>query len=280
MEEFIMRLKIDVKNRKRIFGKFYTMLLIGAHFGQILKKPISFILSGKGKNEVDGENNLIWETPYGMYIPHADWWSVYVISTIVNYCGSNLVAFTAVGSVITYQYISEELLAEYAVVSKTLGSCVERAERLYVLRKDETSWSASGKELTMNDCLIRCLNLSVKHHLQVLRMTDMFKKLMNIPLFMVIFDGGIVLCISAYLIISEDVSMNLKAPMPSVIAAEAILVLIFCYYGEKITEASQNVGDSIYNNELNAGGFTPVNHNTFANVLSTAYSYIGFLLST
>ncbi|KAF6215082.1 hypothetical protein GE061_009831 [Apolygus lucorum] len=301
----ITEVKSVAKNRKKKFGHFYSMLMLVAGLGQILKKPLLYVLRGGGTKPVDGENNLVWEAPYGMYVPYADHWISYLTGMFLGYSACTFVSITAVGSVLSYQYMSEELLAEFKVVEITFSKCLRRAQTMYENRKNVLKANGKTSQITMKDCIIHCMNLSVKHHQHTLRMMNVFKDLMFFPLFMVIFDGALVLCISAYLTISDDVSLNLRITMPSVITAEATLAFIFCYYGEKLTEATEDVGDSIYNsdgwvqhsdiirpyalivksfcnipNELSAAGFSSVNHNTFGNLLSTAYSYIGYLMST
>ncbi|KAF6199212.1 hypothetical protein GE061_007237 [Apolygus lucorum] len=300
-DEEIAIMKSELRNFKKVFQHNYTMLMCITTVLQFSKKPITRYLIGGGT--VDGKNNLIWEAPFGLYFPFADYWIPYLLGLFLgNACGL-LILITALGSVLQYIYISEALIQEFAVVKKTMSKCIERAEQIY--RNRSNSNQVEHQQWTMDDCIIHCINQSVKHHQITLRMMNVFKKLMYFSLFAIIFDGGLILCISSYILINDEVGITFRLPMPCVIAVEASLALVFCYYGGKLTDANTDVGNGIYEckrwmdhskilcpyalivksycnvpNELSAAGFTNVDVRTWGNLLSTAYSYIGFLLST
>ncbi|BET00851.1 7tm Odorant receptor [Nesidiocoris tenuis] len=291
----IAEIKKGARDRKSAFGHNFSIMLKVIILVHTLKKPASRLLLGS-KHPVDGEDNLIWEAPLGLYMPFANYWTPYIVGVLISTICGVLVAITALATTATYQFICEEILAEYAVVKLTFERCIVRAEHLY---------RAEGRNSDFNACLRHCVNLSVKHHQEALRLFSIFKKMMHMPLFMAISDGGILLCMSCYLTICDDISMQLRLSMPTLVLSECLLMLIYCDYGEKLSDANASVGDGLYNAEklpenlillkpylvtvkrftdvpkrLSAGGFSAVNRETFAGVIRAAYSYIGFMLST
>ncbi|BET00849.1 7tm Odorant receptor [Nesidiocoris tenuis] len=291
----IAEIKKGARDRKSAFGNGFSRMLKVIVLIINLKKPATRLLHGS-KHPVDGEDNLIWEAPLAVYMPFANYWIPYIVGVLISVISSILVAITALATTATYQFTCEEILAEYAVVKLTFERCIVRAEHLY---------RAEGRSSDFNACLRHCVNLSVKHHQEAFRMFSIFKKMMRVPLFIAISDGGLLLCMSCYLTICDDISMHLRLAMPTWVISECLLMLIYCDYGEKLSDANAAVGDGMYNAEklpdnlillkpylvivkqftdipkqLSAGGFSAVNRETFANVIRAAYSYMGFLLST
>ncbi|BET00848.1 7tm Odorant receptor [Nesidiocoris tenuis] len=291
----IEEIKSGARERKRKFGYVFSSLLKVIAVVHTLKKPLSRLVIG-GKQPTNGADDLLWEAPIGVYMPFSDYWAPYIFGHLLSTGCGILIATTAVASTTTYQYISEELLAEYAIVRLTFERCVFRAEHLQ---------KSMGKNCNFDNCLEQCANLSVKHHQHLLSLFSTFKKLVYMPLFMSVTDGGLMLCMSSYLTICGDISLELRLSMPGFVGSECLLMFIYCDYGEKLSKANADVGDGLYNaeklsdhlnqlkpylatvvrftnvpKELSAGGFTAVNRQIFANIISAAYSYIGFMLST
>ncbi|KAF6215081.1 hypothetical protein GE061_009830 [Apolygus lucorum] len=297
--EEIARMKTEARARKKKISMIYTKLMIVAFICQTLRKPLNYIIDGRGKKDVDGENNLIWDVcPFGIYMPYADYWAPYLIGHFLCWSCSAFSAITAVASALTYQAICEELLADYSALDLTLSTIVQRAERLFSNMNRGFTGNASGT-VTFDYCLEKCLKVSIKHHHEIIRLFNIVKKLLYIPLFFTIFDTGIVMCFSGFIMISDDFSPKFKLLLSPVMLAESGIAFMFCYYGEELTEMNKNIGNRIYfsqdwmkhfksikpyaltvksycdiPNELSAGGFTKVNRLAFSNILSAAYSYL------
>ncbi|BES88524.1 Hypothetical protein NTJ_01330 [Nesidiocoris tenuis] len=284
----------EMRETKKRFAYNWKILMVCCLTAITLKRPATVLILGKGFRETDGANNLIWGAPVCVYMPFANYWVPYVIGWIMStgYCCS--IAIAGLGASLMYVYITVELIYEFEALKTILCKSTRRAEDLYSRRNGTTS---------MEDCLVECIKESVKHHHILLREYQNFKDVESVPLFMIIFDGGIVLGLSAYLIIGDGISLQVKVAMVMLTSVEFSLAVLYAYYSQRIKDACFSIGDGLYeadwiehsrkikvhmnmikafcntSNELTAAGFAPVNMETILKILYAGYTYMGLVFT-
>nr|APZ81462.1 olfactory receptor 40 [Adelphocoris lineolatus] len=289
--------------RKKMSVKLFKFQVACAGIGVIVKRLLLVLFTDSASKKVDGENWGIYQAPLSIYIPYSNYWGPYLLGMFLS-CNSVLtIALTAMGAATTFIRFSEELLQQLQIIKLGLRNVLARAHHLHTIKYGRPYPLVNGEtKEDFDKCLSICLIKSVEHHTIVIKLFEEFKKMMKVPLFTVIFDGGALICMSMALLITSE-SASMKLLMPSFIAAELYYTYIYCAYGEKLTNLFTEIGDqlfladwlihqktmkpymlimkaySFYPKKLTAGGFTTPNLESFGNVLRTAYSLLNFLVT-
>uniref|UniRef100_T1HDM1 Odorant receptor n=2 Tax=Rhodnius prolixus TaxID=13249 RepID=T1HDM1_RHOPR len=212
-------------------------------------------------------------------------------------CGVNqfitiyTVPCTVFGFDLTFLCISEEIIYQLKTVGLTMRNVKVRAKTLMKSRADMDFGSA----------LTKCLNHSVEHHNVVARLFKVFNDVYYYSLLMMMTGATFMLCLSCILFTAPDVGFSSKGTFLCFLLAELFHTFLFCWYGDQMKEASSNILNEIYGSDwieysvemklyiimvmhrslkpltVDAGGFMDASMHTFANVLSSAYSYFNLL---
>ncbi|KAF6209150.1 hypothetical protein GE061_014894 [Apolygus lucorum] len=287
------------EDTKQMFGKVFKIQVSSAAIAITFQRPILYVLNGRGVKDVDGENWLIYQSPFGILVPFSNYWVPYVFGMVLVVNQVITTSITAMATATSFVRFSEELLHQLEIVKLGLGNFMFRARHLHSLRYNQSKESGE-QDKHLDKCILTCLSKSVEHHAIIIKLFGDFKNMMYIPLFTVIFDGSVLICMSAVQLITSK-NPIVRMSMPPFIVAELYYTYLYCSYAEKLTNMFSEIGDqmylddwlkhskiikpfitiikaySFYPKKLSAGGFTSPNLEKFGGVLRTAYSLLNFL---
>nr|AXU25098.1 odorant receptor 7 [Cyrtorhinus lividipennis] len=300
--KFIADVAHEKKQRKLMFGRVFKVLIVGCVGGVLIKSSALHLIRGQGLKEVDGLNWIIYEAPLKVYVPYSDQWGPYLIGYACACIVPFEVGFACSGSISCFIRFSEELLHQILVLNVGLRNTIKRAKHTYKVRYGREYVGTDNKQ-EFEHCLKECMKCSVEHHLVIIQLFADFRKLMHIPLFTVIFDGGALICLAVVVILTND-DPSVILPIPFFVSAELYYTYVYCGYGERLTSAFSEVGYQLYLDdwylteakviqpyleiirsysfipkELSALGFATPNHQMFGSILRTAYSFSNVILA-
>ncbi|KAK9510842.1 hypothetical protein O3M35_005541 [Rhynocoris fuscipes] len=198
---------------------------------------------------------------------------------------------TVIATDAAYLCLCEEMVIQLKIIGITVRNATKRAKKVMAI---------TGEKY-MKKSLSICLSHSVEHHITTLRLIETFGDYYFYLLLLLISGAAFLLCLSGILFTADQVSTTTKVTFFFFLLAEFPHAFIFCWYGEQIKGRSSLIGDELYDSDwinyssemklymlmilnksvkpsgVSAGGFTDVSMVTFANVLSSAYSYFNLL---
>ncbi|KAK9506010.1 hypothetical protein O3M35_008028 [Rhynocoris fuscipes] len=159
------------------------------------------------------------------------------------------------------------------------------------------------KDRNYLNCLQICIKRNIQHHQQIMRLCNHFNRVCRGPVFASFFAGGVVLGISALVIIIGGERPGIVLGTLTLIFPEVANLACICLAGQRVIDLNQQVRLSIYSVQwykysstfkpymsvvqemtypdlVIRGLFsTTANMESFGNVLNTAYSYFSLLLA-
>ncbi|CAD7090656.1 unnamed protein product [Hermetia illucens] len=172
--------------------------------------------------------------------------------------------------------------------------------RLEAIGQSEVNENGQTKKPPKEE-LLQC----IKMHQQLTSMAQQAEEVVNYPVFIQINISTIVLCFTAFLL---TVTSPLQEPLKFIsylycIGTMLIQILLPCYYGNEIIISSDQVSTAIYSSNwaempmhykrlmfqflerlkkpmvVSAGGYFPINLNTFMSVIQSAYSLFALIMN-
>nr|AQM56015.1 olfactory receptor [Apolygus lucorum] len=244
-KQVIRKLAKEKTARKKMFGKVFKIQVSSAAIAITFQRPILYVLNGRGVKDVDGENWLIYQSPFGILVPFSNYWVPYLFGMVLVVNQVITTSITAMATATSFVRFSEELLHQLEIVKLGLGNFMFRARHLHSLRYNQSKESGE-QDKHLDKCIITCLSKSVEHHAIIIKLFGDFKNMMYIPLFTVIFDGSVLICMSAVQLITSK-NPIVRMSMPPFIVAELYYTYLYCSYAEKLTNMVLRTAYSLLN---------------------------------
>nr|QQP19730.1 olfactory receptor 35 [Tropidothorax elegans] len=267
----------------RLFGLVVTV----SCFVSMLRNPIF----GEVINEEGSEVTRL--TFYHLWFPFA-------INTWARYAGVCIFEFF-VAQVVLFQG-----LGLFAVVTSTL---IHISTSFKILESKISKAHIYAKIVSENDNkfeyhLYDQLKQCAKHHQMLIRCHLTFQKIYAPVFLMMCLNSGIIICGVGYMLTGPDSNLRSVLTFSFVIGAEMLYVGGICYFGERLSNTSEKLQDTVYNvpwyNQpkkmavlyqmmlnrsskpllVSAYGINKaLNLSTLADILQASYTYFNMLLA-
>ncbi|XP_073988802.1 odorant receptor 4-like isoform X3 [Rhodnius prolixus] len=206
---------------------------------------------------------------------------VIVVTIPLGVCGLDLI----------YLCMAEEIVIQLKIVGTSVKNIKKRAMK--VMKLNGTN--------DINKAMSRCLGHSIDHHNALSSLFEDFRNYHFYILLSVMTGATLMLCLAGVIFTTDSVAPVFRLTYVVFINTELVHVLVFCWYGEQIKEMSIKIGDDMYDADwfsesghikihmlmiiqkivrpfkVTAGGFMDASMDTYANVLSSAYSYFNLV---
>ncbi|KAK9510845.1 hypothetical protein O3M35_005544 [Rhynocoris fuscipes] len=257
----IKKVTSKAKVNKNFFSKVYIGMIVSA--ATIISFLKTTVMAFSENNDefyikTDGINR---EMPISCWYPF-DHRITYV--NVLCHIVQRMAAYFAIAAVIAtdilYLCVSEETIAQLKIAGITMRNAVKRAK--YVMK--------SNNDGDMRKCISICLSHSIKHQITILRLIESLR-IYYFYLVLVLMSGGaILICLSGFVF-----TLNSTLNRNEIYDSDWLN-----YSAEMRYYMLMIVNKSFKPKTLSIGGFAELSMATYANVLSSAYSYFNLLNAT
>ncbi|KAK9503055.1 hypothetical protein O3M35_011706 [Rhynocoris fuscipes] len=284
------------KEIKRKHTEAYITLLaiVGITYG-ILRPIYEFSI---GKYDYPGGSDGILVTWFP-FDPESN--LHFIGANIFEYYHIFLTSFRVVCIEIPIITVSEEICSEFKILAKGVEIFDQRAIALYRILYGNHRESNQMNKKKFEHCIKLCLSDSVRHHNILKRTFKDLKRILFYPLITGILSSALTICFSSFLFIDKSVPLSVKICFMVMLQAEVIYTFSLCWYGQRIKDASTEIGNVLYKTnwykyseflksfilimqpcaqrplKLTAAGFIDVELSTFLDICKSAFSYFSIL---
>ncbi|KAK9503059.1 hypothetical protein O3M35_011709 [Rhynocoris fuscipes] len=289
------------KSKKYRYTSAFLKLIAGIIFVNTVVRAIFEWMIGKYDN-VEYSDGIVRFMPIPFWFPFDPETKLHDIGAIIfEYYTTIVAGFRMVCQEVPLITISEELCSEFLILAKGVEIFDERAVALYKILYGNNPGTNQIDKMKLEHCIKLCLRDSVRHHVMLRRFNKDFRKIYFLPLGLGILVITLLLCFSGLLFTDKSVPITVKAAFLMILAVELTYTFIFCWYSQRIQDASCLIDEAIYNSNwlqysesvkkyiliikpcsvkslnLTAAGFLDIELATFLDICKSAYSYFSIL---
>ncbi|KAE8573104.1 odorant receptor 4-like [Halyomorpha halys] len=271
---------------KRLIHHTFVTVVMSACIAITICRPVIIMMFPK-ENEGSPDDGMVKVALLPAWTPFdKSRWYTTVILWFIEYAVSWTTPGIVFGATFFVLFALEELGIQLLILKKGLNNVIQRAERL---------------EQTMEENIRLCLKYSIRHHQVLFEFRDLLNEVVSLPGLGLFVSFSIMLCMSGFIFTLNEVPLVSKFVFGLFLLSECAMLFALCYFGEKIIELSEEIGDALYNSDwinysqvmknymliiqirsrctmrLSLMGFMDVSRNTFSNISSTSYSYLNLM---
>ncbi|KAK9503058.1 hypothetical protein O3M35_011708 [Rhynocoris fuscipes] len=289
------------KAQKQRYTTAFLKLIAGIIFLNTIVRAIFEWLIGKYDN-VEYKDGIIRVVPIPSWFFFDPESNLHLIGGVIfEYYTTVVAGFRMVCQEVPLISIAEELCSEFQILAKGVSLFDQRAIALYKILYGNNPGTNPMDKKKLEHCIKLCLRDSVRHHVMLRSVFYDLRRIYFLPLGVAMLVSTLLLCFSGILFTDKSVPITVKAAFLLILVVELAYTFIFCWYGQRIQEASCLINDSIYNGnwrhysetiksyiliikpcsekplKLTAAGFIDIELSTFLDICKSAYSYFSLL---
>nr|AXX83018.1 odorant receptor [Yemma signatus] len=285
----IRKLSLESERKIRILARIFIWMFIGAYVTAVYLRPVFKYYQEEHLTGTpdDGMHSLLIVTlwlPFNKY----NFWSNFVFYILEFFVGT-----WSLPLCLSHNLFVLSVCEKLCISLRMLGLGLRRLnERVAAL-----------PDLPRREALRICLRHSIRHHQLIIRMVKDYEDIIFYPALVFVGSGGVLLCMCFFLFMSDEVSIIAKVVFLFFLISELIAAFIYCSCGEKIKTFSGEIHEEIFAADwindsatlksyiiivtvrarkgliVSAGGFMSLSHETFGNMLSSAFSYFNLMIA-
>ncbi|KAF6207913.1 hypothetical protein GE061_016362 [Apolygus lucorum] len=178
--------------------------------------------------------NHKWSKEYNGWIPFVvDSWAKYFLSQFYHLMAALSAALLGGSVCIVFIAIAEHLLAQLEIL------CISFRNAIGFIPAPGDRVGEKLAYQRVKSCL--------QHHNIILKFFDEFQKYYSIPLFCMLAGTTVAMCTIAFVVTDPSSTFGVSAAFLSLMAPEVAFCICYCTYGQKITDMSDILRDTVYN---------------------------------